>query len=340
VAVARMEKLKPRAARAVYRARRRVARWAAPDLEPGIRAARGQLGATKAALEAARADLRSARADLRSARGDLHGARADLRETRAELTVAKESLRSVRAELRDVRAELREARRGLPEAALFDIPAPLEQTIDRVREEHLTFLPAAQLRVLAAAVLDAERRGLPGLIIEAGTARGGSAIVMAAAKAAERPMKVYDVFGMIPPPTEQDGADVHARYDTIVAGDARGVGGEVYYGYREDLKDEVAASFARHGVPVDEHRVDLVQGLFADTIDLDEPVAVAHLDGDWYESTMTCLVRVAPLVVPGGRIILDDYYSWSGCRTAVDEYFAAHTGFELEHGAKLHAVRR
>ncbi len=55
---------------------------------------------------------------------------------------------------------------------------------------------------------------------------------------------------------------------------------------------------------------------------------------------MTCLVRIAPLVVPGGRIILDDYYKWSGCRTAVDEYFSAHDGFELEHGAKLHAVRR
>jgi hypothetical protein len=26
--------------------------------------------------------------------------------------------------------------------------------------------------------------------------------------------------------------------------------------------------------------------------------------------------------VPGGRIVLDDYYKWSGCRAAVDEYFA------------------
>ena len=48
-------------------------------------------------------------------------------------------------------------------------------------------------------------------------------------------MKVYDVFGMIPPPGEHDGADVHERYAKIAAGDARGVGGETYYGYRDDL---------------------------------------------------------------------------------------------------------
>ena len=51
-------------------------------------------------------------------------------------------------------------------------------------------------------------------------------------------------------------------------------------------------------------RLTLIQGLFQDTLQLDEPVALAHLDGDWYESTMTCLTRIAPLLVPGGRIVL------------------------------------
>jgi asparagine synthase (glutamine-hydrolysing) len=256
-----------------------------------------------------------------------------------DLRAAHRELEATRGRLRHARAELEEARGRLSEAE-SELPAEIEETIARVREEHLTYLKSPHLRALATAVLEVERGGIPGLIIEAGTARGGSAIVMAAAKSPDRSMKVYDVFGMIPPPTEQDGADVHERYRTITEGKARGVGGEQYYGYRDDLQEEVAASFARHGVPVGEHGVELVKGLFEDTIHLDEPVAVAHLDGDWYESTMTCLVRIAPLVVPGGRIILDDYYKWSGCRTAVDEYFAGHDGFELVHGAKLHAVRR
>ena len=98
-------------------------------------------------------------------------------------------------------------------------------------------------------------------------------------------------------------------------------------------------AFARHGVPVADHNIELVQGLFEDTVRLDEPVAFAHLDGDWYESTMTCLTRIAPLLVPGGRIVLDDYYTWSGCRRAVDEYFTGRDGFRMEHRTKLHVVR-
>jgi O-methyltransferase len=273
----------------------------------------------------------------RRARSQLAGWAAPQLER--ELRAVRRELADTQATLHDVRAELRQARDRLDETS-HKLPDELEETIAGVRKEHLTYLKPAYLRALAGAVIDAEREGLPGLILEAGTALGGSAIVMAAAKSPDRPMKVYDVFGMIPPPTDKDGADVHDRYRKITAGDARGVGGEVYYGYREDLKGEVTASFARHGVPVDERGVELVEGLFEDTIHIDEPVAVAHLDGDWYESTKTCLERIAPHVVPGGRIIFDDYYKWSGCRTAVDEYFSAHEGFQLEHGAKLHAVRR
>jgi len=240
-------------------------------------------------------------------------------------------LRAARRKLRRARAELRAARSGLPEQ--------LERTIAQARAEHLTFLKPENLRELARAVRGIEEDGLPGLVIEAGTARGGSAIVLAAAKARERPMKVYDVFGMIPAPGAHDGADVHERYATIAAGDARGVGGETYYGYRDDLYAEVRESFSRLGVPVDEHNVELIRGLFEDTIELAEPVALAHLDGDWYESTMTCLERIAPLLVPGGRIVLDDYYKWSGCRAAVDEYFAGREGFRLERRARLHVIR-
>ena len=219
------------------------------------------------------------------------------------------------------------------------MPERVARTVAAVRDERLTYLKAGMLEDLAACVLQIERDGVDGLVIEAGTARGGSAIVLAAAKSPERPMKVYDVFGTIPPPTERDGADVHRRYATIAAGEAKGPGGETYYGYRDDLYHEVEDAFARHGVSVGEHNVELVRGLFEDTIQLDEPVSFAHLDGDWYESTMTCLTRIAPLLATGGRIVLDDYDKWSGCRRAVDEYFAGREGFRLKHRTKLHVVR-
>ena len=259
-------------------------------------------------------------------------------ELHLELQKTKRRLRATRRKLRGARVDLRMARRtsSVPAEAL---PDAVNDTISAVTAEGLTYLKAAGLRDLAAVAVELERDGVAGAFVEAGTARGGSAIVIAAAKSAERPMKVYDVFGMIPPPTERDGADVHRRYARITAGDAQGPGGDKYYGYRDDLHQEVTDSFARHGTPVADHNIELVQGLFEDTVRLEEPVAFAHLDGDWYESTMTCLTRIAPLLVPGGRIVLDDYYTWSGCRRAVDEYFSGRDGFRMEHRSKLHVIR-
>lgn len=219
------------------------------------------------------------------------------------------------------------------------LPARVEEVIAAVRERRLTYLGAPDLRLLAEMVAHADRSAHEGLVIEAGTALGGSAIAMAAAKAPGRVMRVYDVFGMIPPPTEEDGQDVHERYEVIRSGGSKGLGGETYYGYREDLLGEVTDNFRSLGIDPGQQRVELVQGLFEDTIDIDGPVAFAHLDGDWYASTMVCLERIAPRLVPGGRLVLDDYYHWSGCRTAVDEYFAHRPGYRVEHRARVHVVR-
>ena len=219
------------------------------------------------------------------------------------------------------------------------LAAEVERVIGAVQEEHLSYLGTPGLRTLAATVESIEAEGIDGLVIEAGTARGGSAIAMAAAKSSARPMKIYDVFGMIPPPGERDGEDVHRRYATIVEGRSKGIAGETYYGYRDELLTEVTESFARHDLPIAANNVELIQGLFEDTIELDEPVALAHLDGDWYASTMTCLTRIAPLLSVGGRFVIDDYDTWSGCRTAVDEYFAGRPGFRFERRGRLHIVR-
>ena len=223
--------------------------------------------------------------------------------------------------------------------AVEPLAPEVEAVIARVREEHLSYLDATSLRTLGAAVQAIAADGIEGLVIEAGTARGGSAITLAAAKPPDRPMMVFDMFGMIPPPGKQDGEDVHRRYAKIVSGRSKGIGGDTYYGYRDELLTEVTESFARLGLPIGERHVTLVKGPFEDTIKLDKPVAFAHLDGDWYASTMTCLTRIAPLLAVGGRIVVDDYDTWSGCRKAVNEYFANRPGYRFERRARLHIVR-
>ena len=51
-------------------------------------------------------------------------------------------------------------------------------------------------------------------------------------------------------------------------------------------------------------------------------IAIAHLDGDWYESILTCLEHLYPLVASGGLVLIDDYGVWDGCTRAVHQYLA------------------
>jgi asparagine synthase (glutamine-hydrolysing) len=56
---------------------------------------------------------------------------------------------------------------------------------------------------------------------------------------------------------------------------------------------------------------------------------------------MTCLVRITPRLIPGGVLVIDDYDAWSGCRRAVDEYFADKRGaFSFTRKERLHVLRR
>jgi hypothetical protein len=79
----------------------------------------------------------------------------------------------------------------------------------------------------------------------------------------------------------------------------------------------------------------MVKGWFADTVPVTKSeiglIALLHLDGDYYDSTMLVLTELYPQVVPGGVLAIDDYQHWLGCRRAVDEFFGdveAMPGFE------------
>jgi len=223
---------------------------------------------------------------------------------------------------------------------VFTRPA-ISGVIRRVGQQHLTYLSQAALGDLAAAVLDVEEKGVPGLILEAGCALGGSALVIAAAKSPTRPFNIYDTFEQIPPPTQKDGKDAEERYAQIASGNSAGIGGDVYYGYRKDLLDQVQNSFERFGLSLAMNQVHLVKGLFQDTLCIDQPVAFAHLDCDWYDSVMVCLRQIEPHLSTQGSLVIDDYFNWAGCRKAVDEYFAdKRGGYQFIKKSRLLIQRR
>lgn len=231
-------------------------------------------------------------------------------------------------------ADLRRARRSARER-------PHVATLMRaIREDGLTYIRPVNLWGLADALHDLDERGIDGAVVEAGTALGGSAIMLAKLRTRPRPVLVFDAFGMIPPPSERDGEDVHARYEEISAGRSRGLKGDTYYGYRDDLLGDVTRSFERYGQDIRTSDVTLVPGTFDRSLHVDQPVALAHIDCDWYESTQVALERITPHVVPGGRVVIDDYFTYSGCRSAVDEFLAATSDFEVHRRTRLHLVRR
>jgi O-methyltransferase len=174
-----------------------------------------------------------------------------------------------------------------------------------------TWLPPARLKMLERHVRTVERCGVVGDIVECGVAKGGSAALLGLTldrQRSSRRLYLFDTFEGLPAPTAKD-----PDYDQAVTwiGKCRG-----------DLDD--VKSLLR-SLNVDLDRIKFVKGLFQETLPVTHPerVAVAHLDGDWYESTMTCLTNLWPLLSVGGIIQLDDYGMWQGCRVAVDEFFAS-----------------
>ncbi len=208
------------------------------------------------------------------------------------------------------------------------------EIIRHIREKNLTYLSDSKLASLATTCHLIEAKNLPGLILETGCALGGSSILLASLKSPQRPLLVYDVFGMIPPPTEEDTQDVHERYRTILEGESVGIGGDKYYGYEQNLLDIVQTNFRSFGIDCEQQSVSFIEGLVQDTLRVDQPIALAHVDVDWYEPVMTCLERIFPKLVVGGSIILDDYHDWGGCRKAADKYLSSVVGqFSLDDSA-------
>ncbi len=164
-----------------------------------------------------------------------------------------------------------------------------------------------RLRGLYDAVQIVTARGVDGVIVECGTARGGSAALLGLAardSGVERSLWIFDTFEGIPPPTVAD-----PDYDRALPFTGH---------FRGDIRD-VTALMERFDLA---HTAQLVKGRFEETVPTASlgPIAVLHIDGDWYQSVKVCLDHLYDQVSPGGIIQIDDYGHWKGARKAVDEF--------------------
>jgi asparagine synthase (glutamine-hydrolysing) len=232
-------------------------------------------------------------------------------------------------------------KRSVDANALSGLSDNERELVVKVRERNLTYLSPKKLASIVDTCNSIEAKEIEGIFLEAGCALGGSAIVISQIKEDSRPFSIFDVFGMIPPPTEEDSQDVHDRYRTIVEGKSKGLGGDQYYGYIANLFEVVQENLRSFGCDLDKQSVSLVKGLLQDTMHLDGPVAFAHIDVDWYDPVRTCLERVWPWLPVGGCVILDDYHDWGGCRKATDEFLRTCVGkFKLDDSSGALKIER
>jgi O-methyltransferase len=122
---------------------------------------------------------------------------------------------------------------------------------------------------------------VPGVVVEAGTFKGGSAASMSlACRRAGRRLVIFDSFEGLPEPSAAD--------DGYAAGDFRGT------------LDEVRANIERYGAI---EVCEFVRGYFDDTMPgFSEPVVQAFVDVDLIESLRTCLRNLWPNLQPGCRL--------------------------------------
>lgn len=173
-----------------------------------------------------------------------------------------------------------------------------------------TMIGRKRLDHLHACMETIQREHIPGNLIETGVWRGGSCMLMKAVLQTqendERIVYLADSFTGLPPPKNaRDGWDLSGNP------------------YLEVSADQVRRNFERFDLW--DERVRLIPGWFADTLATAETgsLAILRLDGDLYESTRVAIEALYDRVSPGGFIIVDDYYSWSSCKRAIDEFIAS-----------------
>jgi O-methyltransferase len=151
-----------------------------------------------------------------------------------------------------------------------------------------------------------------GCIVECGVWRGGMSAGMADALPFRRHY-LFDSFEGLPPAKEVDGVSAIAWQKDVNSPS-----------FFDNCRAE--RSFAERAMSLSGAReFELVQGWFSDTVPQFkpvEPIAVLRLDGDWYDSTMQCLSGLYHSVLPGGLILIDDYYAWDGCARAVHDFLS------------------
>ena len=151
-------------------------------------------------------------------------------------------------------------------------------------------------------------------VVECGVWKGG--MIAAIAEAIQDPAASYHLFDSFQGLPEAQNIDGEAALKW--QGDKES---PIYHdNCRADLEDATEAMSMAGTDNAHFHA-----GWFEETLSdfkCDAPISILRLDADWYASTILCLEALYPQLVPGGILIIDDFYTWDGCAKAIYDYFS------------------
>jgi hypothetical protein len=177
------------------------------------------------------------------------------------------------------------------------------------------------------------KNNIPGDIVECGIWRGGMMQIVARTLISEtqkdsnpsnlRKLWLFDTFEGMPAPSHELDRDMYKGEHASVKMKREpkiGPNGTHTIWCLADLEDVVNGM---DSTDYPSSRVNYVKGLVEDTLPNNslEKISILRVDTDWYSSTKHILDSLYEKVVSGGVIIFDDYESWEGARTAVNEFF-------------------
>lgn len=168
---------------------------------------------------------------------------------------------------------------------------------------------------------------IEGDLIECGVGSGPKIALMCATLIKEgvedRDIYLYDTFEGLTEPSEKD-FKLYGTVDTPAAVRRKwDHGRETGEHWGHTPLERVRENVFQTGYP--EARLHFIQGDVRSTIpnDYHRKIAILRLDTNFYDSSLHELQYLFELVAPGGTIILDDYGSWTGQKSATDEFFRA-----------------
>ncbi|PIS00756.1 MAG: hypothetical protein COT84_06085 [Chlamydiae bacterium CG10_big_fil_rev_8_21_14_0_10_35_9] len=166
-----------------------------------------------------------------------------------------------------------------------------------------------------------------GEVVELGCYKGFTAILMQKlldSVASDKRLFVYDSFEGLPEKSDKDLWDNAENIRKCDFLDNKRVGKGWFKASRETLLENCKKLKVKEPI--------ICQGFFDETLPLNLPnkISFAHLDADFYSSTLTALEHVYPRLVDNGILLIDDYCdpkifskknTLPGVKRACDEFF-------------------